>query len=147
MEELLEFMKSMQEELRTHGTKMENAEANRKADPEALIEMTAKLDKMEANWDIDREERKADLENLKVLMEEIMTTNQAKTDVKLKEPSQETERKKNIWNARRPRRRWVDNIRMDLRETGWDGMDWMDLAHDRDQWRALVNTVMNLRVP
>jgi hypothetical protein len=45
------------------------------------------------------------------------------------------------------RRRWVDNIRMDLREIGWDGMDWMDLAHDRDQWRALVNTVMNLRVP
>jgi hypothetical protein len=46
-----------------------------------------------------------------------------------------------------PRRRWVDNIRMDLREIGWDGMDWMDLAQDRDQWRALVNTVMNLRVP
>jgi hypothetical protein len=36
---------------------------------------------------------------------------------------------------------------MDLRETGWDGMDWMDLAQDRDQWRALVNTVMNLRGP
>jgi hypothetical protein len=47
----------------------------------------------------------------------------------------------------RPRRRWVDNIKMDLRETGWDGMDWIDLAQDRDQWRALVNTVMNLRVP
>jgi hypothetical protein len=47
----------------------------------------------------------------------------------------------------RPRRRWVDNIKMDLREIGWDGMDWMDLAQDRDQWRALVNTVMNLRVP
>jgi hypothetical protein len=42
----------------------------------------------------------------------------------------------------RPRRRWVDNIKLDLRETGWDGMDWIDLAHDRDQWRALVNTVM-----
>jgi hypothetical protein len=41
----------------------------------------------------------------------------------------------------------VDNIKMDLREIGWDGMDWIDLAHDRDQWRALVNTVMNLRVP
>jgi hypothetical protein len=41
----------------------------------------------------------------------------------------------------------VDNIIMDLRETGWDGMDWIDLAQDRDQWRALVNTVMNLRVP
>jgi hypothetical protein len=36
---------------------------------------------------------------------------------------------------------------MDLREIGWDGMDWIDLAQDRDQWRALVNTVMNLRVP
>jgi hypothetical protein len=44
-----------------------------------------------------------------------------------------------------PRRRWVD-IKMDLRETGWDGMDWIDMAQDRDQWRALVNTVMNLRV-
>jgi hypothetical protein len=47
----------------------------------------------------------------------------------------------------RPRCRWVDNIRMDLREIGWDGMDWIDLAQDRDQWRALVNTVINLRVP
>jgi hypothetical protein len=47
----------------------------------------------------------------------------------------------------RPRRRWVDNIKMDLREIGWDGVDWIDLAQDRDQWRALVNTVMNLRVP
>jgi hypothetical protein len=47
----------------------------------------------------------------------------------------------------RPRRRWVDNIKTDLRETGWDGMDWIDLAQDRDQWRALVNTVMNLRIP
>jgi hypothetical protein len=47
----------------------------------------------------------------------------------------------------RPTRRWVDNIKMDLRETGWDRMDWIDLARDRDQWRALVNTVMNLRVP
>jgi hypothetical protein len=36
---------------------------------------------------------------------------------------------------------------MDVREIGWGGMDWIDLAHDRDQWRALVNTVMNLRVP
>jgi hypothetical protein len=42
---------------------------------------------------------------------------------------------------------WVDNIKIDLREIGWDGMDWIDLAHDMDQWRALVNTVMNLRVP
>jgi hypothetical protein len=47
----------------------------------------------------------------------------------------------------RPRRRWVDNIKMYLRELGWDGMDWIELALDRDQWRALVNTVMNLRVP
>jgi hypothetical protein len=47
----------------------------------------------------------------------------------------------------RPRRRWVDNIKMYLRETGWDVMDWIDLAQDRDQWRALVNTVMNHRVP
>jgi hypothetical protein len=47
----------------------------------------------------------------------------------------------------RPRRRWVDNIKMDVREIGWDGMDWIYLAEDRDQWRALVNTVMNLRVP
>jgi hypothetical protein len=47
----------------------------------------------------------------------------------------------------RPTRRWMDNIKMDLREIGWDGMDWIDLAQDRDQWRAFVNTVMNLRVP
>jgi hypothetical protein len=47
----------------------------------------------------------------------------------------------------RPRRRWVNNIKMDLREIGWDGMDWIDLAQDRDQWRVLVYTVMNLRVP
>jgi hypothetical protein len=47
----------------------------------------------------------------------------------------------------RSRRRWVDNIKIDLRDIGWDDMDWIDLAEDRDQWRALVNTVMNLRVP
>jgi hypothetical protein len=47
----------------------------------------------------------------------------------------------------RPRRGWVDNIKMDLREIEWDGMDWIDLAQDRDQWRALVNEVMNLMVP
>jgi hypothetical protein len=47
----------------------------------------------------------------------------------------------------RPRRKWVDNIKMDLRVIKWDGMDWINLAQNRDQWRALVNTVMNLRVP
>jgi hypothetical protein len=47
----------------------------------------------------------------------------------------------------RPRRKWEDNIKMYLREIGWGGMDWIDLAQDRDQWRALVNTVMNVRVP
>jgi hypothetical protein len=47
----------------------------------------------------------------------------------------------------RPKRTLVDNIKMDLIETGWDGVDWIDIAQDRDQWRALVNTVLNLRVP
>jgi hypothetical protein len=47
----------------------------------------------------------------------------------------------------RPRRRWEDNIKMDLREVGWGGMDWINLAQDRDRWRAVVYTVMNLRVP
>jgi hypothetical protein len=47
----------------------------------------------------------------------------------------------------RPRRRWEDNIKMDLRETGFGDVDWIHLAQDRDRWRALVNTVMNLRVP
>jgi hypothetical protein len=47
----------------------------------------------------------------------------------------------------RPRRRWEDNIKIDLREIGGGGMDWIDLVQNRDQWRALVNTVMNLRVP
>jgi hypothetical protein len=47
----------------------------------------------------------------------------------------------------RPRRRWVDNIKIDLRELGWDCMEWIDLPQDRDQWKALVNTEMNLRVP
>jgi hypothetical protein len=45
------------------------------------------------------------------------------------------------------RHRWVDNIKMDLRETVWRGMDWIDLAQVGDHWKALVNTVMNLRVP
>jgi hypothetical protein len=47
----------------------------------------------------------------------------------------------------RQRPTWVDNIKMDLGGIGRDGVDWIDLAQDRDQWRALVNTVMNLRVP
>jgi hypothetical protein len=46
----------------------------------------------------------------------------------------------------RPRRRWEDNIRMDLQEVGCGGMDWIGLAQDRDRWRALVNAVMNFRV-
>jgi hypothetical protein len=47
----------------------------------------------------------------------------------------------------RARRRWMDNNKMDLREIEWDGMNWIDLAQDSDQWRALVNTVMNLWAP
>jgi hypothetical protein len=47
----------------------------------------------------------------------------------------------------RPRRGWLDNIRMDLSELGWDDVDWIGLAQDRDRWRALVNSVLNLRVP
>jgi hypothetical protein len=47
----------------------------------------------------------------------------------------------------RPRHRLVDNIRMDLREIGWGGVDWVDMAHDRDHCRHLVNTGMNLHVP
>jgi hypothetical protein len=47
----------------------------------------------------------------------------------------------------RRRLRWLDNIKIDLREIGWGGMDWIDLAQNRDQWTALVNMVMNLRVP
>jgi hypothetical protein len=47
----------------------------------------------------------------------------------------------------RPGRRWVDNIKMDLVEVGWDDVDWIGLAQDRDRWRALVNSALNLRVP
>jgi hypothetical protein len=45
------------------------------------------------------------------------------------------------------RRRWVDNIRMDLGEVGWVDVDWIGLAQDRNRWRALANSVLNLRVP
>jgi hypothetical protein len=47
----------------------------------------------------------------------------------------------------RPRRRWEDNIKMDLQEVGWVGMDWIELAQDRDRWWALVNEVMNVVFP
>jgi hypothetical protein len=47
----------------------------------------------------------------------------------------------------RPRCRWVDNIRMDLGKVGWGDVDWIDLTKDRNRWRALVNSVLNLRVP
>jgi transcription termination factor 2 len=47
----------------------------------------------------------------------------------------------------RPRRRWVDNIRMDPGEVGWGDVDWIGLAQDRNRWRALVNSVLNLHVP
>jgi hypothetical protein len=47
----------------------------------------------------------------------------------------------------RPGRGWVDNIRMDLGEVGWGDVDWIGLAQDRNRWRALVNSVLNLRVP
>jgi len=47
----------------------------------------------------------------------------------------------------RPRRRWEDNINMDLQEVGYGGMDWIEPTQDRDRWRALVNAVMNFRVP
>jgi hypothetical protein len=47
----------------------------------------------------------------------------------------------------RPRRRWVDNIRVDFGEVGWGGVDWIGLAQDGDKWRALVNSVLNLQVP
>jgi len=47
----------------------------------------------------------------------------------------------------RPRHRWEDNIKMDLQEVGCGGMDWIEMAQDRDRWRALVSGVMNLRVP
>jgi len=54
------------------------------------------------------------------------------------------EGKRPFW---RPRRKWEDNIKMDLQEVGCGGMNWIELVQDRDRWRALVNAVMNLRVP
>ena len=50
-------------------------------------------------------------------------------------------------SAERPRRRWEDNIKMDLQEVGGGGMDWIELAQDRDRWRALVTAIINLWVP
>jgi hypothetical protein len=47
----------------------------------------------------------------------------------------------------KPRCRWVDNIKMDITERGWSGMDWINVAQDRGMWRALVNTVMKLQIP
>jgi hypothetical protein len=49
--------------------------------------------------------------------------------------------------TRKTRRRWVDNNEIDLREIEWDGIDWIDLGEDKDHWRALLNTAMNIRVP
>jgi hypothetical protein len=50
-------------------------------------------------------------------------------------------------STRKTRRRWVDKIKMDLREMGWDVVDWVDLPQDRGQWKNVVNTVMNIRIP
>jgi hypothetical protein len=47
----------------------------------------------------------------------------------------------------RPRCRWADNIKIDLQEVGYEGMDWIDLAQDRDSWQAIVSTIMNFGVP
>jgi len=58
-----------------------------------------------------------------------------------------TERPKDKRPLGRPRHRWEDNIKMDLQNVGFGGMDWVDLDQDRDRWRALVNVVMDLRVP
>jgi hypothetical protein len=57
------------------------------------------------------------------------------------------ERQKEKRPLGRPRRRWVGNIKMDLRERRWGVMDWIDLVQDRNQWRDFVITAMNLRVP
>jgi hypothetical protein len=52
-----------------------------------------------------------------------------------------------LWMVGRPRRRWEDNIKMDLREIGIDGVNWIQVAQDRVQWRAFMNMIMNVRVP
>jgi predicted small integral membrane protein len=59
----------------------------------------------------------------------------------------EWERRETRIGLGRQRRKWVDNIRMDLIEVGWGYLDWIGLTQDRDRWRALVNSVLNLRVP
>jgi hypothetical protein len=51
------------------------------------------------------------------------------------------------WESQKERDHWEDNITRDLGETGGDGVDWIDMSQDRDQWRVLANTVLNLRVP
>jgi len=58
-----------------------------------------------------------------------------------------TGRSFNFFKLDEPRRRWEDNIKMNLQEMGCGGMDWIELAQDRDRWRALVNAVMNFPVP
>ena len=70
-----------------------------------------------------------------MFLEEVSRSRQPKRDIVLGTP------------LGRPRRKWEDNIKMDLQEVGEDCGDWMELAQDRDRWRALVNTVINLRVP
>ena len=64
-----------------------------------------------------------------------------------REKETERERPKDKIPLGRPRRRWEDNIKMDLQEVGFGGMDWIYLDQDTDSWRALVNAVMKLRVP
>jgi hypothetical protein len=69
------------------------------------------------------------------------------TNGELMDPNRILVEKQKKMHLGRSRRRWVDNIKIDLREIGWDNMKCIDLAQDRDQWRALVNMVMNFRVP